>query len=450
MKLICFEDQLVSQLQPITLARPAYAITCASYQLVDWLRLLPGELNVSIRTYLAGIQLLDEQLSPPSQEGVRGEEILLINARLVPRVETLAVLKTLSKAGTAGVVRCGETGAVLVARLTAEESSRLETIAPAPTEKVAEPISPFRKSQRNAVGDLEILNDDGLTDRLLKIAAELPVDTLPVSPDDLPAFCWPHEVVAWHMKEMPAAMEFRLAAGGYSETSDGVFVADGVSIGKYAAVDTSDGPILLDEKVTVGPFCLLAGPVYAGRGTRIIEHAALKDGVALGHTVKIGGEVEASVIEPYTNKQHHGFLGHSYLGSWINLGAGTCNSDLKNTYGKINIEYNGEKVATGMQFLGCIMGDYSKTAINTSIFTGKVIGVCSMLYGFATSNVPSFVNYARLFGQQQLLPADVMVNTQQRMFARRKVDQRDCDVQLIHDMYKLTIAERDRADHDGF
>ena len=145
----------------------------------------------------------------------------------------------------------------------------------------------------------------------------------------------------------------------------------------------------------------------------MIEHAALKDGVSLGHTVKIGGEVEASVIEPYTNKQHHGFLGHSYLGSWINLGAGTCNSDLKNTYGKINIQYGEQKVATGMQFLGCIIGDYSKTAINTSIFTGKVIGVCSMMYGFVTSNVPSYVNYARLFGQTALLPADVMISTQQ-------------------------------------
>jgi glucose-1-phosphate thymidylyltransferase len=178
----------------------------------------------------------------------------------------------------------------------------------------------------------------------------------------------------------------------------------------------------------------------------VIEHAALKDGVALGHTVKIGGEVEASVIESFTNKQHHGFLGHSYLGSWINLGAGTCNSDLKNTYGKINIQYGEHKVASGMQFLGCIMGDYSKTAINTSIFTGKVIGVCSMLYGFATSNVPSFVNYARLFGQTAPLPADVMINTQARMFARRKVRQRDCDKQLILDMYERTADEREAVD----
>ena len=77
-----------------------------------------------------------------------------------------------------------------------------------------------------------------------------------------------------------------------------------------------------------------------------------------------------------------------------------------------------------MQFVGCIMGDYSKSAINTGIFTGKTIGVCSMLYGFVTTNVPSFVNYARLFGQVTELPPDVMIATQRRMFARRKVTQR--------------------------
>jgi glucose-1-phosphate thymidylyltransferase len=109
------------------------------------------------------------------------------------------------------------------------------------------------------------------------------------------------------------------------------------------------------------------------------------------------------------------------------------------------MEYPMGKATTGMQFLGCIMGDYSKTAINTGIFTGKVIGVCSMMYGFVTSNVPSFVNYARLFGQVATLPADVMVATQQRMFSRRQVTQRACDIELIHDMYRMTQFERDQS-----
>ena len=103
------------------------------------------------------------------------------------------------------------------------------------------------------------------------------------------------------------------------------------------------------------------------------------------------------------------------------------------------------KYKSGMQFLGCVIGDYSKTAINTSLFTGKTIGVCSMNYGFVTTAVPSFVNYARTFGQVTESPAEVMVATQARMFARRNVSQRPCDIQLLHDMFELTRYERQLA-----
>ena len=240
-------------------------------------------------------------------------------------------------------------------------------------------------------------------------------------------------------------MEFRLADGDYREIADGVFAAAGAALGQYVVIDTSDGPIVLEKEAVVGPHCFLSGPAQLGQAARVIEHAAIKDAVSIGHTTKIGGEVEASIIEPYTNKQHHGFLGHSYLGSWINLGAGTCNSDLKNTYGQVKMEYDREKINTGMQFIGCIMGDYAKSAINTGIFTGKTVGACSMVYGFVTTNVPSFVNYARLFGQVTEIPADVMIATQRRMFQRRRVEQRPSDIQLIHDMFQLTRDERQLA-----
>ena len=224
-----------------------------------------------------------------------------------------------------------------------------------------------------------------------------------------------------------------------------MFAKPGLKLGKYVVFEPVDGPIVLEENVSIGPHCYLNGPAHLGPGARVIEHSAIKDGVALGHTTKVGGEVECSIIEPYTNKQHHGFLGHSYLGSWVNLGAGTCNSDLKNTYGPVSMEYDGRKVATGMQFIGCIIGDYAKTAINTSIFTGKTIGACSMVYGFVTTNVPSFVNYARLFGQVTEILVEVQIATQARMFKRRNVPQRPCDVQLLRDMYELTRHERQIA-----
>jgi len=124
------------------------------------------------------------------------------------------------------------------------------------------------------------------------------------------------------------------------------------------------------------------------------------------------------------------------------MGAGTCNSDLKNTYGEVAIQHRGRRINTGMQFLGCVIGDFSKTAINTSIFTGKIVGVCSFLYGFVGTNVPSFTNYARSFGQETECLLDVVVKTQERMFTRRKVQQTVADIKLLEDMYEITRDER--------
>lgn len=422
MRIVCFEDDATAQLAPVVTARPAYAISCASTRLVDWLRRFDAPLSAAVRPHLRvlqredfGVQAIDADPWPDQQA------VLLVNARLVPCKATFDGLRQLISGGSEGAVSQGPT---LAAALVPAGHRRPDPVA-----------TPGGDGQTAAAGIAEA--DVSGLQTLLAAARQL-------TPVDLPLtlFQWPHDVVAWHMRLMRENMELRIAEGGYTQTQDGVFLAEGATIGQHAVIDTREGPILLDKNVRVGPFCYLSGPVYAGPGTRVIEHAALKDGVALGHTVKIGGEVEASVIEPYTNKQHHGFLGHSYLGSWINLGAGTCNSDLKNTYGPINVQYNGQRVATGMQFMGCVIGDYAKTAINTGIFTGKVVGVCSMLYGFVTSNVPSFVNYARLFGQVAELPPDVMISTQQRMFARRNVTQRACDKQLILDMFHLTAAER--------
>lgn len=425
MQLVVFEDDAVADLSPVITARPAYAITCASYRLIDWLGTLNQPLAGLVRPHLRTLQTLDFGVQTATEAMLHAPPLLAINARVVPSRSVVDVLRKMIEAGTPGVIREGEH--VAAAYLT----QPLAALNPSPT--AASPTAPAEASSSAAGADHRTS-----VARLLAAAA-----TVPEIDAELPLFQWPHSIVAENLRLMNECLETRLAGGGYSEIQDGVFVAEGATLGDYAVIDTSHGPILLDANVRVGPFCYLAGPVYAGPNTRVIEHAALKDAVSLGHTVKIGGEVEASVIEPYSNKQHHGFLGHSYLGSWINLGAGTCNSDLKNTYGTINMQYGPQRVATEMQFMGCIMGDYTKTAINTGIFTGKVVGVCGMLYGFVTSNVPSFVNYARLFGQTAELPPEVMIASQQRMFARRKVEQRECDQQLIRDMHLLTEHERE-------
>ncbi len=451
--IICFEDAGVSQLVPAVTARPAYAISCASLRLIDCLNRLDADLRGDCRPHLGDIPQLAYGVSPaPMPQQVSGK-VLLVSARVVPTAALYQRLQQIVQAGEPTVIR-DQTGAVAVALLHEPEGfGRLAEAADraAQEAQVTETVSSFfypppppvaAKPWSSPWADL-LAYHCAVEPQTHYCAAVLPdTQSAAQGPPPLATFVWPHDIIIQHMQGMNDALQWRIAEGQYTQLQDGVFVATGATIGSYPVIDTSHGPIILEQNVQIGPFCYLSGPVHVGAGSRVIEHAALKDAVALGHTTKVGGEVEASVVEPYSNKQHHGFLGHSYLGSWINLGAGTCNSDLKNTYGTINMEYGPEKVATGMQFMGCVMGDYSKTAINTGIFTGKTIGVCSMLYGFVTSNVPSFVNYARLFGQTATLPPDVMISTQARMFARRKVQQRDCDRQLIMDMFELTEDER--------
>ena len=415
--ILVFEDAQVEQLSPITTGRAACCITVASYRLIDLLERLGTPLCGMLRAYLRDMQMADMLAMPPvdalvnsqtaaSQPGPR----LAINARLVPSATTLAALRDLL-----GQATTHETSGVVW------EGNQVAAVL----------NPPWSWPALAAAG--------GNMESLLLQCMDLPRLTT-----SLTLMSYPHEVIAANMRVFAENMQMRIDSAAYQQTDDGVFLASDAQLGAYTICDTKAGPIIIDSQAQVGPYTLLRGPLYIGPRAKILEHAAIKDAVSLGHTTKVGGEVEAAVVEAYSNKQHHGFLGHSYLGSWINLGAGTCNSDLKNTYGTVNMEYGCGKVATGMQFLGCVMGDYSKTAINTGIFTGKVIGVCSMMYGFVTSNVPSFVNYARLFGQMTTLPPDIMTATQQRMFARRKVQQRACDMQLINDMYRLTQAERDR------
>ena len=426
MIIVC-EDSGVDALAPMTTGRLAYAIQCGGFQLYDLLlelssqiSSLPGEsgqlLGVA-RPYLQAIQEADY----PAIQSILSDSIpasaspsLLINARLLPAMSYVGALAglmrtaQLDKTQSSGVVMCGDQVAAVVR-------------------------PPWSIEQIRKAGY------EGISDLLQSASSFTKIDL------KLEVLRWPHEVIAHHMTLLGSNLEHRIKLGGYEQLQDGLFVAPGVKLGDYLVIDAKSGPIVIDRDAQVGPYTLLRGPVYMGPKCKILEHAAIKDAVSLGHTTKIGGEVEASIVEPFSNKQHHGFLGHSYLGSWINLGAGTCNSDLKNTYGTVNMEYPAGKATTGMQFLGCVMGNYSKTAINTGIFTGKVIGACSMMYGFVTSNVPSFVNYARLFGQVATLPPEVMVATQARMFNRRQVKQRPCDVQLIHDMYRVTQDERDRC-----
>ncbi len=166
----------------------------------------------------------------------------------------------------------------------------------------------------------------------------------------------------------------------------------GASCEGGAFLDARSGPIMVAEGARIGAGSVVKGPAFIGRCSQLFA-ARLDGGVSLGPVCRFGGEVQCTVVQGYSNKYHDGFLGHAHLGAWVNLGAMTTNSDLKNTYGEIQVDLGEGRLATGSNKIGCLLGDHVKTAIGTLLYTGTVVDPASTLFAGAPVSgfVPAFV-----------------------------------------------------------
>ncbi len=196
--------------------------------------------------------------------------------------------------------------------------------------------------------------------------------------------------------------EFFYERDNYFETEPGVtilnpynvWIGEGTEFMPGVVIDASAGPVVIDENVRILPNAVIIGPAYIGKSSLIKAGARIYEGTSIGPVCKIGGEVESTIFQGYSNKQHDGFLGHAYLGEWVNLGADTNNSDLKNNYKPVKTYFYpvNDKIDTGYQFLGAVIADHTKTGINCSLNTGTVIGLGCNLYGheLISGFIPSF------------------------------------------------------------
>jgi UDP-N-acetylglucosamine diphosphorylase/glucosamine-1-phosphate N-acetyltransferase len=173
---------------------------------------------------------------------------------------------------------------------------------------------------------------------------------------------------------------------------DRLVIHPSAQIEPLVAADTRNGPVVIDRGASIAAFTRLEGPCYIGPGTQI-HGAKIRAGTTLGSECRIGGEVECSIVQGYSNKYHDGFLGHAYVGEWVNLGAGTQNSDLRNDYGEVRVTVNGRVVSTGRTKVGCYLGDHAKAGLASLLNTGSNAGVFSHLLptgGLLPKFVPSF------------------------------------------------------------
>lgn len=196
----------------------------------------------------------------------------------------------------------------------------------------------------------------------------------------------------WERAGDRLASPTRAEQGVHLLNPSAIHVAPSARLYPGCVLDAESGPIYLDERVVVFPNAVIRGPCYIGPESLIHAAAVFRPAVSVGRCCKIGGEVGKTIIHAYSNKQHDGFLGHAYLGEWVNLGAGTVASDLKNTYGPVRVRLNGGQVDSGRLLLGPTLGDFAKTGIGQLLSTGTVLGFAAMVAsgGFSPNFAPSF------------------------------------------------------------
>jgi UDP-N-acetylglucosamine diphosphorylase/glucosamine-1-phosphate N-acetyltransferase len=213
-------------------------------------------------------------------------------------------------------------------------------------------------------------------------------------------------------------------------------MAKGATVWPGAVISTETGPVMLDEGAEVRPGSFVEGPCYIGPGT-LIDGAKVRPGCSFGPQCRIGGEVEASVFQGHSNKHHEGYIGHSFVGEWVNLGALTTNSDLKNTYENVQVFFPEGPVDTGLTKVGGFFGDHAKTAIGSLFNTGCRVGIFANWFepGLARKELAPF-SWGRHGGWTE----DAAVANARTVMGRRKVELSAATEALIRLRFRETAG----------
>jgi len=353
--LIIVEDQRYDDLYPLTYLRPSFELRCGATTLAEKIRSAAGADSVAyfVRDWLA--ESYAEKVSEPVNDLSQLEgDVLFVNGRLL--VDGTC---DLSSVGRDELLRTNDT--IVAANVTAGTlaSARRDTLD----------------------GTFKALEE-----KLTPKRAEATIIDYP----------W---LLIYHNARMIRSDFERLyTPGGHDRlhplscvTGDksNVYIAPTARIDPLVVINAADGPVIIEDDVTILPHTRVDGPTYIGPECRLVG-GRIREACSFGPVCRVGGEVECTIMQGYVNKYHHGFIGHSYLCEWVNLGALTTNSDLKNDYTPVSVYVKGELRDTGEQFLGSMIGDHTKTSIGIILNTGSVIGMMSNLV-FSGQLMPKFV-----------------------------------------------------------
>jgi len=218
------------------------------------------------------------------------------------------------------------------------------------------------------------------------------------------------------------------------------------TVDPFVVLDSRNGPIWIDPGAVIGSFTQIQGPCFIGEAAHVCR-AHVHGGVSIGPVCRVGGEIEASIMHAFVNKYHTGFLGHSYVCPWVNLGALSTNSDLKNDYSSVRVPLTGEPIESGQMKVGCFIGDHTKTALGSLFNTGSSIGaMCLVLPSgeLLPKHLPSFSRmwHGELGGIPDVAQS---IETARVVMERRNHELTPATERLYEHLFEQTQAERDAA-----
>jgi UDP-N-acetylglucosamine diphosphorylase/glucosamine-1-phosphate N-acetyltransferase len=235
------------------------------------------------------------------------------------------------------------------------------------------------------------------------------------------------DLISWNEESLVADSLFldesqhALPKGAYHVVNDdNVWVASNVSLAPGCVLDASKGPVVIGRSAGIGANSVIIGPCYIGDYTRLSPLTIVRPGTTIGALCKAGGEISNSIIAGFSNKAHEGYLGDSYIGEWVNLGAGTTTSNVKNTYGEVSVTIGSREINTDRRSMGSLIGDHTTTSIGTRLTTGCYVGYNCLLAG--SGLVPKFVPSFSFWTQKGMEKFDL---TKAANVARRVLDRRD-------------------------
>ncbi len=406
MQVVIYEDGREAQFGPLALLRPVFDLRCGALLLREKLELRRPSWRCALLPRAGLADAVEEQYPGRGADTVREEPTLLLSGRVVVDDALLSAVERLE-----GDALLRADGDVVGAYVT----GRIRDLF------AGERITP--DLSRLTAGDAGIRCE----------AVAYPWDLVAATGDEIGKDA--------ALVEGRGEQRGTIDTGAHLLERSRVTLGVGSSVGPGAVLDAREGEIIVGRDAVVMPNALIAGPAAVGDGTTVKPGTRIYGGTSVGPNCKVGGELEGTVIHSHSNKQHEGFLGHSYVGSWVNLGAATDVSDLKNNYGSVRVHIGGADIDTGLTFVGATIGDHSKTAIGTKLNTGTVVGIfCNVFPGkFPPKSLPSFSwGTKEGFDEHDIERA---LGTARRVMARRDVELTEIQEALIRRVFAETRSE---------